>query len=59
MFAGGFSLEAAHAVCADLGLDEFDVLRLLTSLGDKSLVGAIVGAKDAVPVGWERALSAR
>ena len=42
VFAGGFTLEAAAAVCADLRFDEFDVLRLLTSLGDKSLVGTLV-----------------
>ncbi len=42
VFAGGFTLEAAQAVSADLGCDDFDVLRLLTSLADKSLVGAFV-----------------
>jgi len=42
IFAGGFTLEAACAVCADLDFDEFDLLRLLTSLGDKSLLGSFV-----------------
>jgi serine/threonine-protein kinase PknK len=44
VFAGGWSLEAAHAVCGPGGgdggvdLDEFAVLDLLTGLADKSLV---------------------
>ncbi len=42
VFAGGFTLEGACAVCEDLGFDEFDVLRLLTTLCDKSLVAALV-----------------
>jgi predicted ATPase len=45
IFAGGFTLDAAQAVAADLGFDEFDVLRRLTSLGDKSLVGAFVAGE--------------
>jgi len=38
VFAGGFALEAAARVCGDDGVDEWDVLELLTSLADKSLV---------------------
>ena len=37
-FVGGFSLDAAEAVCADEHLDPYDVLDLLTRLVDKSLV---------------------
>jgi predicted ATPase/class 3 adenylate cyclase len=40
IFAGGFSLDAATAVCAGEGLDEIDILDLLSSLTDKSLVVA-------------------
>ena len=38
VFAGGWTLEAAVRVCGDDGIDEWDVLELLTSLADKSLV---------------------
>jgi predicted ATPase len=41
VFAGGWTLEAAEAVCAGDGLAEGDVLRLLASLIDRSLVGAV------------------
>ncbi len=38
-FVGGFTLEAAAAVCAgDTGLDEWEVLEVLSTLVDKSLV---------------------
>jgi len=40
IFAGGFGLDAATAVCAGNGIDEADVLELLSSLTDKSLVAA-------------------
>jgi predicted ATPase len=40
IFAGGFSLDAATAVCGGDGLDEIEVLDLLSSLTDKSLVVA-------------------
>ncbi len=40
IFAGGFSLDAATAVCGGEGLDEFQVFNLLSSLTDKSLVVA-------------------
>ncbi len=40
VFAGGFDLEAAEAVCTSASVDEFDVADLLGSLVDKSLVVA-------------------
>jgi predicted ATPase len=40
IFAGGFSLDAATAVCSGEDLDEIGILDLLTSLTDKSLVVA-------------------
>ncbi|HEY0153149.1 MAG TPA: BTAD domain-containing putative transcriptional regulator [Longimicrobium sp.] len=39
VFAGSFTVEAAEAVCADERIEPFDVLDLLSSLVDKSLVG--------------------
>ena len=44
VFAGGWSIEAAEAVCGDGDLEAFDLLELLTSLVDKSLVVAESGA---------------
>src|SRR5262249_16943658 len=38
VFAGSFSLEAAEAICADVPADANDVLDVLASLIDKSLV---------------------
>jgi len=46
VFAGGATLEAAESVCAGGPVDIADVLDLLTSLVDKSLV---VAGDDAVP----------
>jgi predicted ATPase len=43
VFAGGATLEAIAAVCAEPGSDEIDTLDLLSSLVDKSLVVADVG----------------
>jgi predicted ATPase/class 3 adenylate cyclase len=40
IFAGGFSLDAASAVCSGEDLDEIGILDLLSSLTDKSLVVA-------------------
>jgi predicted ATPase/DNA-binding CsgD family transcriptional regulator len=40
IFAGGFSLAAARAVCGGDDLDEIGILNLLSSLTDKSLVVA-------------------
>jgi len=36
-FSGGWTLEAAEAICAGGGIDEYDVLDLLSQLVDKSL----------------------
>ena len=38
VFAGGFALESAESVCSGEGIEEPEVLDLLTSLVDKSLV---------------------
>jgi predicted ATPase/class 3 adenylate cyclase len=40
IFAGGFTLESASAVCSDGTIDEIAILDLLSSLVDKSLVQA-------------------
>jgi non-specific serine/threonine protein kinase len=40
VFAGGWTLDAAEAVCADGAVDRFEVDDLLGRLVDKSLVGA-------------------
>jgi predicted ATPase len=40
IFAGGFALDAGTGVCAGEGLDELDILDLVGSLTDKSLVVA-------------------
>jgi predicted ATPase len=40
VFSGGWTLDAAKGVCAGQGIDEREVLDLLTSLADKSLVHA-------------------
>ena len=44
VFASGFTLAAAEAVCAEGEIEDRDVLRLLTSLVDRSLVQADAGA---------------
>lgn len=38
VFAGGWTLEAAEAICPGQGLEAADILDLMTSLSDKSLV---------------------
>lgn len=38
VFAGGWSLESAEEICAAEGIDEFQVVDLLTSLVEKNLV---------------------
>ena len=38
VFAGGWTLEAAEAVCSSAGLEQADILDFLTRLVDKSLV---------------------
>jgi predicted ATPase len=45
IFAGGFGLDAATNVCAGDGLDEIDILDLLGSLTDKSLVVADISGE--------------
>ncbi|RPI82958.1 MAG: tetratricopeptide repeat protein, partial [Planctomycetaceae bacterium] len=40
VFAGGFEYDAAEQVCTDAEVEEFEILDLLTSLVDKSLVVA-------------------
>ncbi|MCR3750412.1 BTAD domain-containing putative transcriptional regulator [Lentzea californiensis] len=45
VFAGGASLEAAERVCADEAVEEHEVLDLLTSLTEKSLL--VVGDEGA------------
>jgi non-specific serine/threonine protein kinase len=53
VFAGGFTLEAAEAVCGDVGVpfagpdSQVDVLDLLASLVDKSLV--VLGDREGEP----------
>jgi predicted ATPase/DNA-binding CsgD family transcriptional regulator len=48
VFVGGFTLEAAEAVCAGAGLELDEVLDLLGHLMDKSLVMAEAGAEGAL-----------
>ena len=43
-FAGGFDLDAAHAVCGESGHTEDDTMELLTGLVDKSMVTARTAA---------------
>jgi len=40
VFAGGWTLDAAEVVCAGEGIEDWEVVDLLTSLSDKSLVVA-------------------
>lgn len=47
VFAGGWTLEAAEAVCAGGGVEVSDVLDLLTQLVDKSLVVAEIRGGEA------------
>ncbi len=46
VFAGGFELEAAEAICASADVDALDVMDLLGSLVDKSLVVADRGGES-------------
>ena len=46
VFAGGFTLEAAEAVCADVEVDAHAVLDTLTRLVDKSLIQADAHLED-------------
>lgn len=49
VFAGGFALEAAEAVCTGTGVPDTDVLDLLAELVDKSLVLIVELEQDANP----------
>jgi predicted ATPase len=46
-FAGGWTLEAAEAVCSGNGIEAADVLDLLTQLVDKSLVAVETQGEEA------------
>ena len=52
VFAGGWTVDAAETVCAGAGVDAADILDLLTSLADKSLVIAETQGGEA----WYRLL---
>ena len=39
VFSGGWVLKAAEQVCSDQGIEDSEILDLLTSLADKSLIG--------------------
>lgn len=47
VFAGGWTLEAAETVCADDGIDAPEIVDLLTSLVDKSIVLAEIRDGEA------------
>jgi predicted ATPase len=67
VFAGGWTLEAAEAICAGGGVEADQVLDLLTSLVDKSLVVAETHRDEAWyrqletlrQYGWDRLIEAR
>ncbi len=67
IFTGGFTLDAAEAVCAGGGVETADILDLLTSLADKSLVIADVHGEEAryrlletvQKYGWEKLAESR
>jgi predicted ATPase/DNA-binding CsgD family transcriptional regulator len=47
VFAGGWTLEAAEEICSGDGLGEYEVLELLSSLVDKSLVVVVRGDEES------------
>jgi tetratricopeptide (TPR) repeat protein len=47
VFAGGWTLEAAEAICAGGSIEASDILDLLTQLVDKSLVGVSMRGSEA------------
>lgn len=47
VFAGGWTLDAAEQICASAGLEQLDILDLLTQLVNKSLVIAEYGTDGA------------
>jgi predicted ATPase len=51
VFAGGWTLEAAEAVCSGGGVEQEDVLDLLGTLVDKSLVVAGATSSGALRTG--------
>jgi len=51
-FAGGWTLEAAEAVCGGAGVDQTDVLELLASLVEKSLVVADTSGEVPRTASW-------
>jgi predicted ATPase/DNA-binding SARP family transcriptional activator len=48
VFVGGFTLEAAEEVCSGEGIEEYEVLDLLSNLVDKSLVLAEADAEETL-----------
>jgi predicted ATPase len=46
VFAGGFGLDAAQQVCSGRGLEQFEVLDVLASLVDKSLIETDASSAD-------------
>ena len=54
VFVGGFELEAAEAICASADVDALDVMDLVGSLVDKSLVVADRGASRSGTACWRR-----
>ena len=46
VFAGGWTMESATAVCTDEEIEEWDFLDLLSALVDKSLIVTELGASD-------------
>jgi len=46
VFGGGFSLEAAHAVCADTDLDGMAIIDLVEALTNKSLIAVSDESED-------------
>lgn len=57
VFVGGWTLEAAEVVCAGDGLDEWQVLDLLSTLADKSLVEVDLESGQKAGVARHRLLS--
>ncbi len=47
VFAGGWTLEAAEEICSGHGIEEDEVLELLSSLVDKSLVVVVRGDEES------------
>ncbi len=63
VFRGGFTLEAAEAVCSVAGVDESEILDLLASLVDKSLIAEYSGRYRLLETirqyAWEKLLEPR